>query len=379
MWVAQFLRDHLRLPSSQEVFAGGTPAEYGSLPQFGYLPHVLIGQFFPSSEFTFVSRFGSLVAGIPTVWAAFAVASELFSGSSFLIYALPLMIIFHPQLVFTQSYTNTDSTTTSLASIVIYLVVVSLKYGLTLRRAVLIGFLLGWTGLSKHTGLTITPAVGVGLLLSCYLNQTSLSQSIALLGAAASTFLATCGWWFVRNFYEFNGDFLGSKTMYETWAKILPRKDGKVVHPWPQLQTIGWWRFVFFDFWGLFGYMNRYLWRPVYIAYLAFVIIAVGSWLKQQKKPPDTTPEPVAPQMKAVWIFFLLCPLCNLIGMVSVTLMNVSGPHGRYLFPSEVAIFALILAGFMRLGERPGKVLIGLLLAINACVTIGSWLAFYRH
>lgn len=378
MWVAQFLRDNLRLPSAHEVFAGGTPAEYGSLPQFGYLPHALIGQFFPSSEFPFVSRFGSLVAGIPTVWAALAVGTELFAGSTFLMYALPVLIVFHPQLVFTQSYTNTDSTTTSLASIVIYLVVLSLKYGLTLKRAVLIGFLLGWTGLSKHTGLTITPAVGVGLLLSCYLNQTSLLQSMALLGAAASTFFATCGWWFVRNFYEFNGDWLGSKTMYETWAKILPRENGKVVHPWPPLNKIGWWRFVFFDFWGLFGYMNRYLFRPIYIVYLALVVIAAGGWLKRQSQQTGAPREPVAPQMKAVWLFCLLCPLCNLIGMVSVTLMNVSGPHGRYLFPSEVAIFALIIAGFMRLGERPGKAIIAFLLAVNVCVTIGSWLVFYR-
>ncbi|HEY9787043.1 MAG TPA: glycosyltransferase family 39 protein, partial [Candidatus Obscuribacterales bacterium] len=279
-WVCHFLSTHFTLPTAQQVFAGGTPAEYGSLPPFGYLPHALISACFPEQMMPFVSRFGSLLAGLPAVWAAFAIGREIFPRTSLAALALPLLIVVQPQLVFVNSYTNTDSTTTSLTSIAILLVVLAIKRGLSMWQAVVAGFLLGWTALSKHTGLCIVPALGVGLLAAAFVHRDSVKSAAKKLGALAVVFLLTSAWWFVRNYHEFSGDWLGSKTMYETWAKILPRHNGQIVHPWPPVSQIGWWRYVFFDYWGLFGYMDRYLWRPIYIAYLGFVIASVIGWFK---------------------------------------------------------------------------------------------------
>lgn len=390
-WVCQFLTTHLRLPSGQEVLAAGGPAEYGSLPQFGYLPNVLCSLFANELTMPTFSRIGSVIAGIPTLIAAFLIGKEVFPGCLFRSLALPLLIVLHPQLIFTQSYTNTDSTTVSLASISIYLVICAMKRGLTMKTSVALGVLVGWLALSKHTGLSIVPALGLGVIAATFGRGESAASALKKIFAAGGVFAATCGWWFVRNYWEFSGDILGSRTMYETWSKILPRQDGVIIHPWPQVHQLGWWRYVFFDFFGLFGYMNRYIYRPAYIVYFAYVIAALAGWLGIFKLKNGAPSENRSLQdaaiashknvedraEKMIWILFLLCPLLNLAAMITATLLKVTGPHGRYLFPSIIPIDAMMIAGFFRLGDRFGKWATLSLLALHLAVTVGSWLFFY--
>lgn len=416
-WVCEFLTTHLRLPSGPEVLSAGGAAEYGSLPQFGYLPNVLVSLFAGEHKMLTFSRIGSVLAGIPTVLAAFAIGKEIFPGRLFMSLALPLLVVVHPQIVFMQSYTNTDATTASLASVSIYLVVCAIKRGLSMKVAILLGFLLGWMALSKHTGLSIVPALGIGTLAATFGRGEAAATAIAKIGAAASVFAATCGWWFVRNYHEFNGDILGSRTMYESWSKILPRKNGVIVHPWPEVHQFGWWRFVFFDFFGLFGYMNRYVYRPAYIAYLIYVLTAVVGWTGLLKRVKSESFEGSAESSgsgsgsgsisgtgsgsgsdsvsdlglgeqavseglnkrseKMIWLLFLLCPLLNLAAMLTATLLKVTGPHGRYLFPSIIPIDAMLIAGFYRFGDRFGKWATLSLIVLHLAVTVGSWLFYY--
>lgn len=171
--------------------------------------------------------------------------------------------------------------------------------------------------------------------------------------------------------------------MYETWSQILPRRNGVIVHPWPELHQLGWWRFVFFDFFGLFGYMNRYIYRPVYIAYLLYVLSALMGWigvfkLKNKNSSESVKTESGAERLeKMIWLVFLLCPLLNLAAMVTATLLKITGPHGRYLFPSIIPIDAMLIAGFFRLGDKFGRWATLSLLALHLAVTVGSWLVFY--
>lgn len=375
-WVCQFLTTHLRLPSGQEVLSAGGPAEYGSLPQFGYLPNVLVSLFASDTTMPLFSRIGSVIAGIPTLIAAFLIGKEVFAGCLLRSLALPLLVVMHPQLVFTQSYTNTDATTISLASVSIYIVICAIKRGLSMKASIALGFLLGWLALSKHTGLSIVPALGLGVLAATFGRGESAALALKKIFTAAGVFAATCGWWFVRNYFEFSGDILGSRTMYETWSKILPRKDGVIVHPWPEVHQLGWWRYVFFDFFGLFGYMNRYLYRPVYFVYLGYAIASAIGWCGILKsKVESEQKEERTEQM--IWLLFLLCPLLNLAAMITATLLKVTGPHGRYLFPSIIPLDALLIAGFFRLGNKFGKWATLSLLALHFAVTVVSWFVFY--
>lgn len=372
LWVVRFLFDYMRLPNHEEVFAAGTPAVYGSLAQFGYLPHLLIAKFLPASMLEITARLGSIFIGAGTLWAAIQIGKELFADKPFYRIALPLLIVVHPQLVFVNSYTNPDSTTITLASLIFFLLVVAIKRGLTTKSSLVIGLLLGWIALAKQTGLVLIPAVFAGMVAALWLHSATLATSATCLVLALAGMTGISLWWFIRNFYEFGGDVFGSKTMYQTWSTILPRENGVIVHPWPLVTSHKWWRYVWFDFWGLFGYMNRYLWKPVYFIYLGIAAASIYGWLPKKELAKKDRADSI------IWLLFVVCVLLHLGSMLYVTITNVSGPHGRYLFPSIIPVFALLLAGLARLKPQVGQALVQLLIGLSVLSTIGAWLYFYR-
>ncbi len=403
-WVVHFIAQHWSLPSFEDVRSAGAAAEYGALPPLGYVPHVILAALAPETLMSTFSRFGSLLVGAIVPWIAVLLGKELFPKQRGLALALPFLVVFHPQLVFVNSYTNNDSMATALASAIIYLLVCSINSGITVNKAAVIGVLFGILGLSKHTGLSVAPAVLIGIAMAGYANALTVSQTIARIAAFAATFLAASGWFFVRNYFEFKGDILGTKTMYEAWIKILPTVNGQVQHPWPQAGKLGWWRYVFFDYVGLFGYMDRYLWRPIYIIYLGYTIAAIVGWLKSWKRGPQggasilpasdfgdaevlpaldpegasiqpTSDSPNARKQICIWIIIAAFPLCNLFANLAATIVNVTGPHGRYLFPSELSLLALTIAGLSQF--KAGKALVMSLIALNLIVTAGAWLCWY--
>jgi len=396
-WVVHYIATHLSLPTFGDVQSAGPAAEYGALPPLGYIPHILLTAMAPEALAATFSRFGSLLVGAVVPWVAVLMGKELFPTQRIFALALPLLVIFHPQLVFVNSYTNNDSMATALASIIIYMLIRGINSGLSLGKAAIIGALFGILGLSKHTGLSVAPAVLFGIVVAGYANALTMAQIVARIALFGTTFIAACGWFFLHNYFEFRGDILGTKTMYESWITILPKENGHVVHPWPKAGQIGWWRYVLFDYVGLFGYMDRYMWRPTYFIYLGYMITAILGWCNRNLTQPDcdlteynrkfTESESLATENSAssqanskrkkffVWIMITAFPLCNLLANLAATIVNVTGPHGRYLFPSEVCILALIIAGLSRL--QIGKPLVVSLIALNLIVTVVVWICWY--
>ena len=386
-WVIHYIATHMSLPTFSDVNSAGPAAEYGALPPLGYIPHIVLTAIAPEAMAPTVSRFGSLLVGAVVPWIAVLMGKELFPTQRILALALPLLVVFHPQLVFVNSYTNNDSMATALASVIIYMLIRGINSGLSLGRAATIGALFGILGLSKHTGLSVAPAVLFGIAVAGYANALTVAQIAGRIALFGATFVAACGWFFVHNYVEFKGDILGTKTMYESWITILPKENGHVVHPWPKAGQIGWWRYVFFDYIGLFGYMDRYLWRPTYFIYLGYMITALLGWCNQKfdqaaaikavgANDGSSITAPFTRKEFLVWLMIAAFPLCNLLANLAATIVNVTGPHGRYLFPSEVCILALTIAGLSRL--KFGKPLVLSLVALNFIVTVAVWICWYR-
>lgn len=375
-WVIHFLQQHLRLPNSQEVLNGGTVAVYGSLPQLAYLPHALVSLFYPAADQLLFARFGSLLMGLITVAISWRIGQELFPGRRLLAFALPALLVFHPQLVFVNSYNNNDSTSCALGSLLVYLLIRLLKHGLSWKRSAGIGFLLGWLALCKYSGYILFPLAALSVVAAGLLHGTSMAWLIAHCLVMLTITLIMSGWWFVRNYQEFSGDILGTQTMYITWAKAYHKSLSYYLSPWAIITQLRWWRMFYFSFWGMFGYMNIYLWRPVYIVYFAYLLAGAAGWLKYAyhkiKSPSaESAPDKIA---ISVWLMLLLCCCLNLTAMIWASTGNLGGPQGRYFFISEIPICVLLLAGLSRLGPKTGKAAVCSLLVFNAIVCLGSWL-----
>ena len=376
LWVTQFLAEHWRPASWSEISQAGAIAVYGPLSSLGYLPNALLSfNFLNTENFRLASRFGTLLAGLPTVFIAFALGRKLWSKSTFFAMMLPLLVVVHPQLIFTQSYTNTDALVTSLSSLAIYFSVELIENPVTLIKSAILGLVVALAALTKSNSLCLAPAVAFAIWSACRIEKKSSAYLLKMLATFALTTAAACGWLFARNYFEFGGDLLGSKTMYKIWEKSLEHKDGQAVLPWPSVAKLAWWRFVFFDYWGLFGFMNRYLWRPFYFIFLTLCALAGFGFTRRNSELALSELE--TKKETAIWQFLTCCASLNFLGVFYVTASGLSGPHGRYLFPSELALLALLLRGFSRFGGKRSRYLVLILLATCLIASLCGFITNY--
>ncbi len=386
-WVFRFMAEHMRLPSAVEVAAGGPSAVYGSLPQMGYLPHVLVCKILPLGDLSLIGRFGSLFTGLVAVIAAYFLGMEIFA-SSLCALALPVMMLFHPQLVFVNSYSNSDTTTCALTTILMYLCARVLKTGVTGRTALLIGFLLGWTALTKYSGVAIFPATILALVLAFYIHRVAPLKCLSYLFIGGGMFLSTCGWWFVHSMEEFHGDILGTRTMRETWARTYNKPLEFHMSVSRVIKDPVWWGTVHDSYWGLFGYVNKFLWQPLYYVYLGFLIIAIAcgardliSCLAKSKLKvnlDDLTTDRLRIVQPAIWLTLAACCFTNLAAMIVGSSMNLGGAQGRYLFPSEAALMALLIAGVFKMSKKYGHYGVIALSVFNAVVCLWSFIMLWN-
>ncbi len=379
-WVIKFLHDHLRLPSAAEVTAGGASGVYGSLPQFGYVPHVLLTMPFPEDMQMLTARFGSLMMGLVMIWAAYHTGQMLFKKDNLLAYALPCTLIVHPQLAFLHCYSNSDSTSSALSSVIILLMLQIIYQGVSLRRATIIGALSGWMALSKFSTLAVIPVVALAVVASTIIHGSGWGLAVLSLMAMGAAGAAVSGWWLVRNYYEFNGDIMGTKTMYATWAKLFNRKQDFYLPPSHIVKNFSWWRMLFFSYWGLFGYMTRYMWRPVYVVYAVFFFPSIVGIIRTTFSGIKTCladGRRLLTAQSIAWICLLLIVLINIASIVWASMVNLGGPQGRYLFTSEIPIISLIILGLNSICRKYGHKFVIAFVFWNAMVCIGSFIYLF--
>jgi 4-amino-4-deoxy-L-arabinose transferase-like glycosyltransferase len=394
LWVVKFVTEHLRLPDHGDVLAGGLEAVYGSIPQAGYLPHIVISKLLPFSDgalTALMARFGSLVMGVILVWIAYFIARELYPKNRLAGLVLPTAIVFHPQMIFVDAYTNSDVTAATASALIFLLVVRMIRHGLNLWSCCAVGFLSGLAILSKYTTLSVVAAALLGLISAGWLNGASIGVIIASFGLAVSALALSCNWWFVRELHEYPSDLLGTKTMRTTWAVAANKKlefDSGILSV---IISFKWWRMVYFSFWALFDNMDQYIWRPAYIVYLIFISSAIAGGIAKirviaklvnlavvrlkLKSNQDISEEDLELlKYSAIYKIFAVSIFINLAAMIWSESHNVGGATGRYLFCNEIPIFALIIGGFATLNEKYSRIILWAFLAFSVCVCTGSFI-----
>jgi 4-amino-4-deoxy-L-arabinose transferase-like glycosyltransferase len=359
-WILRYLTEHLRLPEGAEVLAGGPSAVYGSYPPFGYIPHVLASlvgaKIAPAVDISLSSRFGSLLAGAVLIPCADYFGRLLFSHSRLFAIALPIMVIFHPQLVFVNAYANCDTTTAALAAVTLVLLSKTLLNGLQVKYSLVLGVVLGWLALTKYSGYSMFPTAAIAILLAAWLHRTKVTSLFLNCALVAAVSLGLSVWWFVRNAAIFDGDYLGTKTMYHTWAVTFKRELVFHKSAWTFLKDHRWWRTIIYSYWGYFGYMTQEMARPLYIVYQTFMAISIVAALVravnavQRQKLLLVIPNIFSSLNKdaavpAVWFTLIISFAINLGAMVYASMANFGLAQGRYLFPNEIPIMAMLLGG----------------------------------
>ena len=393
-WVVKFLVEHAHLPSRGEVFAGGPSAVYGPLPQLGYLPHILVGKFLPFWDLALTARLGSLFMGLALVITVYFIARELYPANRWTRLALPLVVVLHPQMVLLDAYTNCDSTAAFVSAIILLLSIRMIKNGLALRGCFALGLLSGLAALSKYSALSVIVASGFALIAAGWLNGASLKMIFAGFGVMVSTLALSCLWWFVRELSEYPGDLLGTQTMRQIWAVTYHRPVFYRLNIWHVIKDFAWWRMTYFSYWGMFGYMTKYIWRPFYIIYFLYTLAAIAGGLSQLRQCPkfvrlvllkfsgnqaqSNEEDLAALKVGAIYLTFFIALAVNLSAMIWSSSLNLGGAQGRYLFACEVPIVALTIGGLQSLSLKHGTGFVNAFVLFNFVVYVWSFVYLFQ-
>ena len=375
-WVIDFIRVNLRLPELADMLKAPNSAYYGALMPFSYFPHVLSAFLMPWFQPALAYRFGSLAMGIVSVLAARGVGHELFPRSKLVALAVPLFLVFHAQLAFVNGYSNNDSTSMAVSTLGLYGALLAVKRGITFKSSIAFGIIGGLLALSKPTTYCIVPVLFLALAITPFFHRESVQSYVKKLGAMFSVALFIALPFFVRNWFGFHGDLLGMRTMLDLWWSHYGKP--AQLYKWPVVDNADWRYCAYVSYIGNLGNMDRLLPTRIYKLFSLGITLSIAGWVVGTivsivRKPTQLATE----RNKAIclWVLMGLAFLLNFLALIagSASLNATGPPQGRYLFPSEVAIAALLVGGLSKLG----RIAVVLFIALNMVATIISLSMLY--
>jgi 4-amino-4-deoxy-L-arabinose transferase-like glycosyltransferase len=353
--VVNFIFKYRELPITGDMRLqyGGYGITYASTPYFPYMISgglcILFDTIGIGMEPYLVARLLSVISGVVTVYFCWLISNKIFRNKK-VKYFFPIFVMFMPQFAFVCGYVNQDSFTIMLTAIVIYLWLLGIETNWKTKVVVATGITLGVVMLSYLNGYSIIVATLVVVLIS-YKNKMSKEFLYKFLICIGVMFLV-CGWFFIRNAYINNGDFLGlsySKVVAEELAIPSYRPSNRVslnakgVGFAEMLFSSDWMVTSFKSFWGLFGSMDRLMPAGFYFFFFILSLFAFGGAFAKAKdvilKGFNTY------KNYFFYIGLLVSVIISIILHMYYSLYSDYQPQGRYMFPALIPILIIMCRG----------------------------------
>ena len=219
--VAQYIYKYGRLPHGDDPELRNEiwGISYAFNPILSYMVSALfmrIMAIFRDTEYALLiaARMVNVLLGTGTAYFVLKIGKALFKNRA-LGWMFSAMVVFLPEHLFVFSYVNNDGLALFSASIVVYMWALALKEGWTTRVCVGLGIGIGILALSYYNAygwalcsiffFTVT-------MLWCQGEKPDVKTWLKKGLLIAAIVLALAGWWFVRNYIIYDGDFLGQAT-----------------------------------------------------------------------------------------------------------------------------------------------------------------------
>jgi 4-amino-4-deoxy-L-arabinose transferase-like glycosyltransferase len=247
---------------------------------------------------------------------------------------------FNPMFLFISASINNDNLVTALNSLVIYLMLRTLRDGFAFPRSLTISLLVALATLTKLSGLVLVPVVALaGVLVA--VRQRNLRGLITLGALMLVSWLLLAGWWYGRNLLLYH-ELFGTSTMV---AVAGPR-----LEPFHLNTLLAEFEGFRIAFWGLFGTVNVLTFDVFYLIMDAVTVAAVIG-LSLHFAALLCKPALIIPHQQTHSLSLLLLTMVLVIGSVSVMAWTAQtyASQGRLLFPYMAAICPLLALGLVRL------------------------------
>ena len=282
-----------------------------------------------------VLRLFSVLCGVLTVWAVYALGREAFPAQPAAALLMAGITAFSPGFLFLSAMVNNDNLATAISACLLWQSARVIRGRHEGWRIAGLGIGLGLGVLSKaNVGLTAVP-IGAALAYAAWRREGSLSGTLKrVLGwgvMTAGLALAVCGWWLWHN-YQTHGDPTG-------WSFILQTN---ALREGPLTPAVLWWlaKGLFTSFWMRWQGLALPGW--LYALLLALCLTAAAGWVRlavrRQYIPPETW---------AILLMLALQCLAVLAALLQWTATVLGTDQARLVYPALPAIALFLAKGLL--------------------------------
>jgi hypothetical protein len=207
-----------------------------------------------------------VLTAILVVIAYFAVR-DLFPEQQEMWVTVPLVVSFHPMVTFLGSVVNSDILVIVLFSLILWLSIRVVRYGLNWKYALLLGIAVGLGILTKPMVLASGLALAISLLVTLARHRDSWLH-VVLLAALILVIAGSIGGWYLIRNYQIQGRFLYNDPIRNPGlaSRADPKPDLTMGEYWTDTYRDSLRTFTQRSYWGLFGWVDTSMPRWIYEA-----------------------------------------------------------------------------------------------------------------
>lgn len=238
------------------------------------LNYLILSLFYKISEqndiitTVFVLRYVGIAISAAAIYFVYKTV-VLLSKSSFMRYGVMIFAVFNPMFVMNLSRVSNEPLNFLFFSLFFYYAIKLLKDNFTVRRALVLGIIIGLGLLTRQS--FIVPLVLVPAIISLKIIQTEnlrrkkIMHMISHSGFIIFISLAISGWWYIQNLLR-DGNISGI-------AGLKPMSFNNMTH-FGSVNWLGYAEQLFLNFWGLFGWSFI---RLPWVYYQIALVISLAS------------------------------------------------------------------------------------------------------
>ncbi|HEX8683257.1 MAG TPA: hypothetical protein VF707_13140, partial [Ardenticatenaceae bacterium] len=296
----------------------------------------------------YLGRGLSLLAGVVALLAATTAVRLAFPSQPWLLLLVVGAVAFNPQFLHISSSVSNDAFLVATTNVAFALALWWWHRPEALWRTATLGLAVGLALLTKSSGLSLVPTMGL-LLLGGRLAWPLRFRQIAIFGVAVAL---VSGWWFARNLLLY-----GEPTATQIHLQIFD----EAPPPFTLARVMDNWSMVASSFWASFGWGGLNLSHEVYRTVRGFALLLVLAfvWAAVRARRVWMGPQKVLVGLSVVHLL--------VVGALLFQWMRLTeAPHGRLLFPALLPITLILMLGFLRLVPQRFH-------ALASSIYLGAW------
>ena len=361
-----------------------------------------LGSFFTQdgTYLLWAARFVSVLSLTGYALMCYKIGGKLFKGTYKWLFTIFSALL--PQVVFLFSYLNNDALALFSVSIIVYSWIIGIEKDWNWKSCITMAIGIGICALSYYNAYGYLLCSIIIYIASCYIKKMNIKEFFKKGIIIAIIACAIAGWWFLRNYLLYDGDFIGlnaSTKSAETYAqepykpsnRTTPAYTGKSLTN--MLFDMKWIQTTYNSFVGLFGNMQIRMAPHMYTSYsVVFIIGLIGLVLeviisiikKIKNKEEIEDKEKIKKKEKILFnIIMGICLIIPIILSIYYSYFNDFQPQGRYIMPMIIPFMYFIVTGYKRIfniikNKKIRNIILGIIILIWSIAPIYIYFEYIK-